>query len=119
MSRIEEIKDRLSKATEGDWYIDEDGEVICGRKSDLERIEEGLLPQLIETAFIESNDAKFIAHSKSDIEFLFQEIEKRDKAIELLKTQRNDFNSRLNEVDKEYNYNYLWALDKAIEDVLE
>ena len=43
---------------------------------------------------------------------------KYKKALELCKKQRNEFMSRLIKVDKEYNYNYTWALDSRIDKIL-
>lgn len=79
MSRIEEIKERLSKgAGDSEWRIsiktpsvqvvDEMDILVCET-----------YPEYVE----------FIANSKSDIEYLLAEIEKRDRALAKCKEQRN------------------------------
>ncbi len=90
--RIEEIKDRLSKATGDEWRI---GKFLTGYLEDSDK-EVGLTqittrsPQEgLEVALIANDqgdvdcqaNADFIAHSKSDILYLLQQLEERDALL--------------------------------------
>lgn len=71
-SRIEEIKTRLEKATKGEWTIDA-GLSLCAPLND-ERfpdIKEQMISEF-ELSDQGRRDAEFIAHSKSDIEYLLK-----------------------------------------------
>ena len=86
MSRIEEIKERLSKVTKGEWFTDicNSGESCwcrtVGNKKGSDALEDCIIP----SGAVGKLDAEFIASSKSDIEYLLAEIEKRDDIIRKL-----------------------------------
>lgn len=85
MKRLEEIKERLEKATPGPWKLD------CGElKRDVPESElaryygDNLLlsaNQLGSSAYVRRpEDADFIAHSRSDIEFLLTQLREAEQA---------------------------------------
>ncbi len=69
--RLEDIKERLNAATEGKWVSDGDS-VLTNDKN--------VICDLRETSFMlnenNSNDSNFIAHSKDDIQYLLDEVER-------------------------------------------
>jgi len=74
-NRIEEIKERLAKATPGPWRDGQIGNFRVygpdGRGSD---------SGLLSTAFNREN-ATFIANSPSDIQFLLDEVERLEELV--------------------------------------
>lgn len=81
MSRIDEIRERASKATKGEWWYCED-EKFFGY-GDTNKADTGIFISA-EYDWSESeakldigkDDADFIAHSRSDIEYLLSEIDR-------------------------------------------
>lgn len=83
MNRIEEIKERLSKATRGPWAYDDDrtdGDYCIHVKGavpdtnpSLIRDADGVVGSS-EWIYLRYEDAEFIANSRSDVEFLLNEI---------------------------------------------
>lgn len=69
MTRIEEIWQRLDKATRGPWQADSDGFGTRGVFFD-EDIQKPVC------LFMRKRDAKFVAHARDDIAFLLAEVER-------------------------------------------
>lgn len=83
MTRTEEIKERLSKATPGEWRLkyginveSSNGESVANNGRG------GNNPAFIEQG---KRNMVFIAHSKSDITFLLSEIARLQEALESIK----------------------------------
>lgn len=82
-ARLAEIRDRLGKATDGEWRTDlaavgggggtlwnVDGASIWSEFGDFNIVEGGRSEDNRAIGVIRNEDADFIAHAKSDIEFL-------------------------------------------------
>ena len=66
VERLQEIKDRLGKATGGDWEVDQDGpDYGVTPILELSWHDSHLVPEALNLS-----DAEFIANAKADIEFL-------------------------------------------------
>ena len=84
INRIEEIKSRLEKATRGPWVYDKERHThdCCIHAVDAEEYYgyihhnegRGGVVGSSEWIWINHEDGEFIAHSRSDIEFLISEI---------------------------------------------
>ena len=80
---LKEIKDRVEKATKGDWIMDTTPTVgirICCGESPIADILQRSRKPPVSAEQCES-DADFIAHSKKDIIKLIEMVERRDKAL--------------------------------------
>ena len=66
--RLDEIKERLGKATEGEWSVEVNNMTVCD-VGDL-----GVHTTAMDTA-PDYDDADFIAHSKQDIAWLIIQLE--------------------------------------------
>ena len=77
MNRLNEIEARANAATEGPWFpnrYSEDWEV-CGELDDNGN------PALVASEAV-GVDAEFIAHARTDVPWLLEQVERRDKALE-------------------------------------
>lgn len=84
MDRTEEIRERLSKATKGPWVYDKsrDTHDSCIHTADAKEeygyigTGRGCVVGSSEWIWIEDADGEFIAHARSDIEYLLAEIDR-------------------------------------------
>lgn len=87
MTRLEEIKERLSKATEGEWESGNYGDVgVVGTDWGVGYPKRrGTIASLNDGEYIENenskNDSDFIANSKSDITYLLDRVEKLEGGL--------------------------------------
>lgn len=76
MSRLEDIKERLSKATKGEWFNPKDGDSV---QAYVERDDYANSYQIC--LVDREEDLEFIAHSKADVEWLIESLEATSKAL--------------------------------------
>lgn len=84
MDRIDEIRERLGKATEGPWVYDKDRHThdscihVADAKEEYGYIgpNRGGVVGSSEWIWIEDADGEFIANARADIEFLLAEIDR-------------------------------------------
>lgn len=81
MSKIEEIKDRLKKATEMPWVAD--GNQILQNKYDKEDYRQVICKTTKHMGY--EYDVQFIANAPSDIAYLLEQNERYCKALEQIK----------------------------------
>ena len=72
MNRLNEIEARANAATEGPWELLGDGEYVSGP---------GILVAP-DDGGVTSADAEFIAHARTDVPWLLEQVDRRDKALE-------------------------------------
>ncbi len=91
--RIEQIKERESKATKGEWFTDvcNSGPSCWCRTIGNKRGSDALENCIIPGGSVGAVDAEFIAHARQDIPWLLDQLERYEKALEWCKEQRNRF----------------------------
>lgn len=86
MTRIEEIRERESKATKGPWRVGYNDKYITGHiLSDHHKYAGNAVsdPESVCSAeTLTADDAEFISHARSDIPFLLAEVERLRAALE-------------------------------------
>ena len=77
MNRLNEIEARANAATEGPWFPNRysDDWEVCGELDDNGN------PALVASEAVET-DAEFIAHARTDVPWLLEQVKLRDKALE-------------------------------------
>lgn len=78
MNALKEMKERLEKATGGQWEYQHDGHIAFEFGSG-----ETVLGKLFD-APNDENDARFIAHARTDIERLIRIVEIQQAALDLI-----------------------------------
>lgn len=91
MNRLDEIKSRLANATAGHWEYDSSRDThdsciyVEGATPDeygyIDVYSGGGVVGSSEWICIKENDGQFIAHSKADVEWLIQEVERLSKKV--------------------------------------